>query len=373
VEPFHTIYLHGLVRAEGGVKMGKTKGNTVDPVEVIEEIGADALRFALTVGTSPGSDQRLAMAKLDGARNFTNKLWNAARYVLGSRPSSLVAPEGEPTLAERWIASRLAETTERVTQQLDELELSAYAGTLFEFTWSEFCDRYVEMSKVDLRRPGATDGERSRSWLAAVETLAGLLRLLHPIVPFVTEQIWSTLHEAAPESTKGEPLLISAAWPTPGTRDPAAEAQMELIGDLVRAVRNLRTEAGVAASAWVPMTIAPADAASEAALRSGIGYLEALCRARPMEMLGAGAAVQRPRLIASTPAGSAWIGADPAAEAAAGARRSAQETELGRGIERLRGLLASEFAQRAPAAVVERERARLAELEAQLEALVSRS
>ena len=368
-EPFHTIYLHGLVRAEGGVKMGKTKGNTVDPIEVIDEIGADALRFALTVGTSPGSDQRLAMAKLDGARNFTNKLWNAARYVLGARPALQAPPEGEPTPAERWIASRLAETTDRVTRQLDELELSAYAGTLFEFTWNDFCDRFVEMSKVDLRRPDATDGERSRSWLSAVESLAGLLRLLHPILPFVTEEIWATLYQAVPEATRNEPLLMSAAWPSAGSRDPVAEAEMELVGDLVRAVRNLRTEAGVEASAWVGLTIAPANADAEFTLRRSEGYLAALCRARPIEIRPAGEVTDRPQLIASVAAGSAWLGADPGGDAAAAARRAAHEDELRNGIDRLRSLLAGDFARRAPSAVVERERKRLHDLETQLRAI----
>ena len=123
-EPFHTVFLHGIVRAEGGVKMGKTKGNVVDPLEVVEEIGADALRFSLVVGTSPGSDQRLTDAKIQGARNFTNKLWNAARFVIGARPEPLAEPTGEPGLAERWIASRLAGATARATRQLDDLDPS---------------------------------------------------------------------------------------------------------------------------------------------------------------------------------------------------------------------------------------------------------
>jgi len=369
VEPFHTVYLHGLVRAGGGVKMGKTKGNTVDPLDVINEIGADALRFALIVGTSPGADQRLTSAKLEGARNFTNKLWNAARFVLGAQPEVPAQPGGDPTLAERWIRSRLAEATERATRQLDELELSAYAGTVHEFAWSDYCDWYLEMCKVDLRRHDATPGERARSWMTAAETLAGLLRLLHPIVPFVSEQIWSALHEAAPAATRGEPMLIRASWPSAGPRDPGAEADMQALVDLVRAVRNLRTDAGVAASAWLPLTIVPTDAAAQAAIGANLAYLEALAHVRPIDLRTPGQRESRPALVASSPAAVAWLGSDARADAEALARRRAEVTGLREGIDRLSRLLAGPFADRAPASVVARERERLAELEAQLRQL----
>ena len=373
VEPFHTIYLHGLVRADGGVKMGKTKGNTVDPLVVIDEMGADALRFALIVGTSPGSDQRLTLAKLEGARNFTNKLWNAARFVLGARPEPVAAPEGEPTLAERWIGSRLSEATERATRQLDDLEPSAYAGTVHEFTWSDYCDWYLEMCKVDLRRPDASPGERARTWTAAAETLAGLLRLLHPIVPFVSEQIWSALHEAAPTATRGEPLLVSATWPTSADRDSDAEARMEVLSDLVRAVRTLRADAAVPTAAWLRLVVVPADAAAHATLQANRAYLEALAHVRPIDLRSPGDLEARAALVASSAAGAAWLGSDATADAKADAealaRRQAQEATLRQGIERLEALLAGAFAQRAPAEVVARERERLTELHAQLHQL----
>ena len=221
VEPFHTIYLHGIVRGEGGVKMSKTKGNTANPLDVVDEIGADALRFALTVGTSPGSDQRLTSAKLDGARNFTNKLWNAARWVLGSRPADADASGAEPSLPEAWIRSRLAATVSRATEQLEALDLSGYAATVHEFAWTEYCDAFLEMAKVELRFAGGTDADRARIWRAAAEVLADMLRLLHPILPFVTEEIWSALRDADSEIAPTEPLLIGARWPGPGARDPA--------------------------------------------------------------------------------------------------------------------------------------------------------
>jgi len=367
VEPFHTIYLHGLVRADG-VKMSKTKGNTTDPIDVIEEVGADALRFAVTSGTTPGADQRLTLAKLERARNFTNKLWNAARFVLGARPDPLVASDGSPSLAERWIASRLAEATARATRQLDELEMSAYAGSIHEFAWSDYCDWFLEMAKVDQRRPGVTDGERARIWRSSASALAGLLRLLHPVVPYVTEEIWAGLTEAAPDAIDGQPLLIRAAWPAGGVRDAAAEADMAVLMTVIRGVRNLRTESGLPAGAWLSLTIVPADAAARDAIERGLDYLPTLARVRPIELRQPGDDAGRPSSVASTAVATAWLG-DAAASTEGDARRASQEAHLRRGIERLQALLAGDFATRAPAELVERERARLAELEAQLRLL----
>jgi valyl-tRNA synthetase len=369
VEPFHTVYLHGIVRGEGGVKMSKTKGNVVDPLEVVERIGADALRYALVAGTAPGMDQRLTAAKLDGARNFTNKLWNATRFVLGSRPEPLVEPEGEPSLAERWIASRLAAAQERATRQLDDLDMSGYAGSAYEFAWSEFCDWFLEMAKVELRRPDASEGERARVWHAAADALAGTLRILHPLMPFVTEQAWSFLREADPRATDGEPLLVSARWNPGGKRDSDAEAAVGALVELVRGLRNLRTETGMPPGEWRHLVVAAADPRAQEVLAAGGRYLEALARGRPLEVLPPGAEGDRPGGVVASPLGPAWYAAD-VADPEAAARRRAQAEHLGRGIDRLRQLLGNEsFTGRAPADVVERERARLAELEAQLRQL----
>jgi valyl-tRNA synthetase len=364
-EPFHTVYLHGLVRATGGIKMSKTKGNTSDPIELIEEIGADALRFALTVGTSPGADQRLTSGKLEGARNFTNKLWNAARFVLSSRPEPLAPSEGEPTLAERWIRSRLAEATGRATRQLDDLELSAYASSAHEFAWTDYCDWYLEMAKVDLRRPGASDGEKARAWRTASEALATMLRILHPIVPFVTEEIWSRLGDS-------DQLLIASRWPEASQGDAAAESQVAVLIDLIRGVRNLRTESGAAAAARLPLTVVPADAAARSTIEGGIDYLAALARVGPIDLRDPGDDRDRPDVVASTAGAAAWLGGEPGGTLESPSRRAADEAHLQRGIDRLQALLAGDFAKRAPAEVVEREKARLADLEAQLRLLTGR-
>ena len=365
-EPFHTVYLHGMIRAAGGVKMSKTKGNSVDPLGMVEEIGADALRFAMVSGSAPGSDQRLTQAKLDGGRNFTNKLWNAARFVLGSRPELAPAP-GEESLAVRWIRSRLADATERATRQLDALDLGGYAATVHDVAWGDYCAWFLEMAKVDLRRDDATDAERATTWSAAADGLGTILRLLHPLMPFVTEEIWQALSAAAPSVVSGEPLLIRAAWPAAAPRDANAESAFDDLATLIRGVRNLRTEAGTPAGAWVPLTVVPTGPEATAALDSGSAYLQALARVRPIEVRGD---ADRPQLVAASPLGAAWLGVDTAADTAVADRRRSHVADLELNIERLRGLLANEaFVARAPAAVVERERERLAELEQQVRQL----
>jgi valyl-tRNA synthetase len=369
VEPFHTVYLHGIVRGEGGVKMSKTKGNVVDPLEVVERIGADALRFALVAGTAPGMDQRLTAAKLDGARNFTNKIWNATRFVLGAQPADAADPGGEPSLAERWMVSRLAAARERATRQLDALDMSGYAAGVYDFAWSEYCDWFIEMAKVELRRDDATPADRARAWRAAADGLAGMLQLLHPLMPFVTEQAWSFLHEADQRATGGAPLLITARWQAGGPSDAGIDAAVGDLIDLVRGLRNLRTQSGTPAGARRHLVVAAADPRATAVLSEGRAYLAALARGRPVEILPPGASVERPAGMVASPLGAAWYVGDEQGQEAS-ARRDAQAEQLRSGIERLRELLANpSFTGRAPAEVVARERDRLADLEAQLRQL----
>jgi valyl-tRNA synthetase len=357
-EPFHTVYLHGIVRDPTGSKMSKTKGNVVDPLEMIADIGADALRVALVSGNAPGVDQRLTESKLTGGRNFTNKLWNAARFVLGLPPET-VAPADDP-LAARWIRSRLSDATERATRQLEALDLSGYAATVHEVAWSDYCDWFLEMAKVDLRREDATDAERAATWRAATEGLATILRLLHPLMPFVTEEIWGALSDVAPEAVAGDELLIRAAWPTATERDPGSERAFDEVATLIRGVRNLRTDAGMPAGAWVPMRIDPADSDARDRLRSGMAYLQTLARVRPVEI---GSAGDRPLGVATSPLGVAWLEAD---SSSSGGRRERQLAEVDASIERVRTLLSNDsFTSRAPESVVQRERERLAALEAE--------
>ena len=373
VEPFHTVYLHGIVRDPYGQKMSKTKGNVVDPLQMVDEIGADALRFALVSGNAAGVDQRLTDAKLTGARNFTNKLWNAARFVLAARPVDLAAAGAEPGLAERWIRSRLAAAVETATRQLDELDIAGYVGAVHRAAWDEYCDWFLETTKVDLRREGASPGERARAWLTAAEGLGTLLRLAHPIMPFVTEAIWEALAGAAPDVAAPGSLLVRAPWPAAAERDASAEREFESLAELVRGVRNLRTEAGIPAGAWVGVALAPVDAAAKRVIEGNTRYVEALARARPLELVDNATAAPH-GTVATTPLAAAWLpeGAPPDRDATAGARSPA--AEIAHRVERLRALLGTpSFVERAPSAVVEKERERLRALEAQLAQLEKRS
>jgi valyl-tRNA synthetase len=257
--------------------------------------------------------------------------------------------------------SRVAAATETATRQLDGFDLAGYAATVYELAWSDYCDWFLEMAKVDLRRDDATDAERAATWHAAATELTRILRLLHPLMPFVTEEIWSAMRDVVPDATAGEELLVRAAWPVATERDPEAERAFEDLAALVRGVRNLRTEAGTEAAAWVPLVVDPVDEGADRALRASERYVSVLARARPIERHAGG---PRPDLVAASPLGAAWLGVDAAAAAAGAERRAAQLAELERNIDRVRALLANDaFIGRAPAVVVERERARLADLE----------
>jgi valyl-tRNA synthetase len=362
VEPFHTVYLHGLVRAQGGVKMSKTEGNVTDPVELIDEMGADAVRLALTMGTSPGNDQRMTMAKLERSRNFANKLWNAARYVLGSQlPEAAGADQSAEggSLAERWIRSRLTATITDATRRLDRYDLGGYAAAVTDFAWSDYCDWYLEMAKVELRDADATAETKARVWATGADVLASLLQLLHPVMPFVTEEIWAPLGAAWPSATKGQ-LLLVASWPRARERDRAAEASFAALAEVIQAARNLRTEARLPAGTVLPLRLVPADAQAAEAAAASRRYIEPLARVR-LEVLGPGAAAPTAGR-AATALGAIWLEAGEAP-----ARSDARVAELRRSQVRLEALLGDpNFIARAPATVVARERERLAEIEERL-------
>jgi valyl-tRNA synthetase len=368
VEPFHTVYLHGLVRAEGGVKMSKTKDNVTDPVELIDEIGADAVRLALTTGTSPGLDQRLTMAKLERSRNFANKLWNAARFFLARNPGDGSAGGATPgavdaaTIPERWIRSRLAATVADATRRLDRLDLGGYAAVVSDFAWSELCDWYLEVAKVELRAAERPEDAR-RAWRTGVEVLSDTLRLLHPVMPFVTEEIWSVL-PATSSRPEGPSLLMTAAWPDAGERDFEAEAAFEALAEVVRTARNLRTEAGIPAGSTVTLHVEPGSAGAADAVEAGRRWIEPLARVRcQVDRSGRGGPTTA--VGAATALGAVWLDDVPAGEGVPG-RDDAAEA-LRRNRDRLRALLADPgFTTKAPATVVERERARLAGVEDRL-------
>jgi valyl-tRNA synthetase len=386
-EPFHTVYLSGLIRDPEGQKMSKTKGNVVDPLGVIDETGADALRFAVIHGAAAGQDQRFGRVKLENARNFANKLWNATRFVVGARPASIPA-DGErrpPTPrdlgpAERWMLSRASATVAAVDAALADYAFGEVTRLLYDAIWNEFCDWGVELAKVrlaDATLPGAT---REATWWTLVEVLDTYLRLLHPVMPFVTEALWAAIpHRAAdPE------LLIVARWPGVMDREMGVEAEVEAMLELVRGLRNARAEARIEPGTWLAMEVAVPESMGDTfeALRPAI---ERLGRIRPLERRLSREALGDGRPLAASDlaviAGPIEaIAHRPADATATSDERGTDRARLARELDQARGWLAAArerlaneaFVRNAPPAVVEGARAREAELADQVARLEDR-
>jgi valyl-tRNA synthetase len=380
--PFHTVYLSGLVRDPYGQKMSKTRGNVVDPLETIEEFGADALRFALVHGTAPGNDLKLGRPKLENARNFANKLWNAARFVLGARPTSItedaVRVTPDPARlgpAEAWLLSRTSAAVAETNAAMTDYAFGEAARILYDAIWSEFCDWGIELAKVRLNDASLPAEDREATWWALVESLDTFLRLLHPLMPFVTEAIWGAL----PHRASDPGLLIQARWPGERGRDEAAEASVEAVLDLVRGIRNARSNAKIDPAMWLPVDVAipgslgPTFSALEPAV-------ERLARARPLrrqltaEALHAAAGDGGLAVIAGDMEAIIQHGSVASEADALDRARLEKELDLATSLlESARARLANAaFVSKAPPPVVDGARAREAELADQVERLQER-
>jgi valyl-tRNA synthetase len=383
-EPFHTVYLSGLIRDPEGAKMSKTKGNVVDPLGVIDETGADALRFALIHGAAPGQDQRFGTAKLEHARNFANKLWNATRFVVGARPTSIPA-DAERRLPdarhlgplEHWLASRATATVAAVDAAMSESAFGEVTRLLHEAIWGEFCDWGVELAKVRLADQAIPIEAREATWWSLVASLDTYLRLLHPVMPFVTEALW----EALPHRSSDPGLLIVARWPAAGEREPAIEAQVSALIALVTELRNARASAKLGAGEWLETRVfVPLELGSTfEGLRSAI---ERLARARPLEreltpeaLHATAGPADLSVVVAGTGIEARVRHAAPRSEAA-----DLEQARLERELDEAEGWLAAArdrlaneaFTSKAPSAVVEGARAREAELADQVARLRAR-
>ncbi|MCP3773999.1 valine--tRNA ligase [Paenibacillus sp. MZ04-78.2] len=271
--PFKDVLIHGLVRDAEGRKMSKSLGNGVDPLEVIEKYGADAMRFMISTGSTPGQDLRFRWEKVEQARNFANKIWNASRFVLmnlGDFKASDINLSGELGTADRWILHRLNETVREVTRLIDAYEFGETGRLLYNFIWDDLCDWYIEFSKLSLYGSDEAAKKTTKSVLAYV--LDRTQRLIHPFMPFISEEIWQHLpHE-------GETITL-AAWPTFEARFEAADAvrEMELLMDIIRTVRNIRAEVNVPMSKKVELLVKPAGEEALAILKCNEEYVRRFC------------------------------------------------------------------------------------------------
>lgn len=376
--PFHTVYLHGMIRDEKGQKMSKTKNNVIDPLEIMDEFGTDALRLTLLVGSTPGNDQNVGLKKVESNRNFANKVWNIGRFVINAIDNS----EGTPNLAagwsvaDGWVWARLKQTVNSVNALFENYQFGEAGKQIYEFLWSDFADWYVEASKRQLAAGGTTGANTAHTLAMVLDTM---LRLLHPFTPFVTEALWGHLKQAClarpeiytPEEGWAESLII-AHWPEPIDMDGDEESAIRdfgLIQEIVRSIRNIRSEYKVE-----PHRKLSAIMVSEA---SG----DLLEQEKMVISDLAGLDAQTTQVSPEKPETGGLIAlvvdqVEVYLDLAASTNRAVEQERLKRElaeaeshIARLEKLLASPFAQKAPAKVVDAEREKLEDYRASAQKL----
>ncbi len=372
-EPFHTVYLHGLIRDEHGQKMSKTKGNVIDPLLVMDQLGTDALRFTLLVGSTPGNDMNLSVKKVEANRNFANKLWNAGRLVISLLERAPRQPAGpaEWTLADRFIFARLKAIIADVERLFQNYQYGQAGQLLYDFFWSDFADWYLEIAKLQV----AAGGDRAFYTVErCVQVFDAILRMLHPFVPFVTEEIYGHLRRAVSEHSEHlRPLsgtwsevLIIASWPEILPEEGWEEAAIkdfEQLRELVRAIRNLRAEKGIQPTQRLAAILVTGERLYET-IQKEKSTFAALARLDEARLAVYAQIDAKPEKHVALVEGELEIYLPLADLVNADEERARLQKELEAlesQIQRLERLLAGEFAQKAPPHVVEKERQRLAE------------
>ncbi len=376
--PFHTVYLHGLIRDEHGRKMSKTYGNVIDPLTVMDELGTDALRFTLLVGSTPGNDMNLSVKKVEANRNFANKVWNMGRFVCGAMTQAPARPLAEPswTLADSWIWARLQALVRDVERLFENYQYGEAGRQIYDFVWGDYADWYLEIAKLQLSEGGDCAFYTAYT---LVRILDQALRMLHPFTPFVTEELWGHLRQAA-LAHFGKPgsygvnlatlhqdwpeALIIARWPEPRPEEDWEAASLTdfiLVQNMVRAIRNLRSEKNVKPSKRLAAILAGGE--QTRLVRQQAGVLAFLAGLDP-------AAVQIETNLPEKPAGHTPLVVGPVEiylplsdlvdNAAEAARLSKELAEIEAQIRRLEGLLSGPFAKKAPPPVVQKESEKLA-------------
>jgi valyl-tRNA synthetase len=372
--PFMTVYLHGLIRDEKGEKMSKIRGNVLNPLDALEEYGTDALRLALSTGTSPGNDIKIASSKLEASRNFANKLWNATRFVVrsleqGGSTSREIKRDTLP-LEDRWILSRLSRTVSSATSLMEDFQFGEAQRQIHDFLWGEYCDWYIEFAKIRLSSGGLPSPVP-----ILVYVLEASLRLLHPYMPFVTEELWQNLKERLgwPEA---ESIMV-AAYPETDKKavDPAAEDEMEAIIEVIRSIRNVRAQYKVESNRWVEAQIYASELLS--AISQYSEAIKTLARANPVTLLK-----DRPEgkagdntLVLPLARATVVIPMESMLDFEAEKKRIQKEIEQNQAkVVRLETRLKDQaFLTKAPPAVIEKERQKLYTLTDKLEKLKQQS
>ncbi len=368
--PFDTVYLHGLIRDEHGQKMSKSKGNVIDPLGVMDEMGTDALRFTLLVGSTPGNDMNLSIKKVEANRNFANKVWNAGRFVLSILEQAPSAPESAPqwTLADSWIWARLQSLVREVERLFASYQYGEAGRQIYDFFWSEFADWYLEIAKLQINEGGDRAFYTAQTLVRVLDTC---LRLLHPFTPFITEELWGHLKRACLAKSEHcspksgwEDALIIARWPEPAPLEGWEEqkaTEFNLVQEIVRAVRNLRSEKKVAPGKRIPVMIAAGDMFP--VLQGQAASIQSLATIDAAQFQLAAQLEEKPQNAVTLVVSGVEIYLPLAGlvdTAAEHTRLRKELVEIESQIERLAALVDGPFGQRAPAAVVDKERQKLA-------------
>jgi len=367
--PFREVFIHGLVLDALGRKMSKSLGNGVDPIEVIDSYGADILRFMLITGNTPGNDLRFHFERLEGTRNFANKIWNASRFALMNLEDySGGGGEIEPELEDRWILSRYNKTVKRVTENLENYELGEAARYLYDFIWSEFCDWYIELVKERLYGR-ALETSRKRAQYTLSYVLSSTMKLLHPFMPFITEEIWQQLpHE--------EDSIMTSPWPQfrEDINDEEAEKKMELIMDIIRGIRNIRAEMNIKPSKKVKAIVSVRDRETVVSVQDGLEHIKKLANASDVEVL-VNLSEKPEKAAAAVVAGAEiYVPLEGVIDFDIEVKRLEKElADIEKDLERTSRKLSSDgFLKKAPPEVVEKEKGKKKEFEEKKRALEER-
>jgi valyl-tRNA synthetase len=368
--PFSTVYLHGLIRDEHGLKMAKMKGNVVDPLIMMNDLGTDALRFSVLIGSSPGNDINLSVKKVEANRNFANKIWNAGRFVISAVENAPVdsGDIAQTSLADEWIQAKLAGLVRSVERLFAGHQYGEAGRQTYDFFWSEFADWYIEIAKQQLASGGAQARQTAEKLVKILDTS---LRLLHPFTPFVTEELWGYLKQVAQEknfksqakSGLWEDALMIAGWPESSLESDQEESvitDFDLIMEMVKGIRNLRTENGIAPGERISARFAAGEKTalieSQRKVLLSLAKLDAETTSIQEELN------QKPTGELSLVIRGIEIFVPVQTQATGTVDRTRLEQDLADSesqIERLEKLLSSDFAKRAPANLVEKERAKL--------------
>ena len=403
--PFRDVYIHGLIRDHEGQKMSKSKGNVLDPLDLIdgislenllnkrtsglmqehlkpriveatrqqfpdgiEEYGADALRFTFAALATTGRDIRFDVGRIEGYKNFCNKIWNAARYVL-LNTESLDDGGIELSAADRWIRTRLDDTVANVHRHFDAYRLDLVAQAIYEFTWHEYCDWYIELSKAVLQSDSTNEAEKRGTRQTLIGVLEALLRLMHPVMPFITEEIWQ---QVAPRAGRGGETIMLEAYPQPDdrVRDDEAVAEIRWVCDFILGLRQIRGEMDISPGKMLPVVLDNASARDRELAERHSALLSRVGRVESVEVLRPGA---EPPPSATALLGDARLLVPMRGLIDVAAERTRLDRKLSKiaaDLEKAENKLANEkFVSNAPAAVVAQERQRKADFERQLEAL----